>query len=106
MATDSVATQLERGDLSIRVRALSDPHEISRVASLVNRGVLAVIVVRLGVVSAMLFGLDRGPDLTEDLSMCRTCSDSPVCCLVPCWSCEWCWKRSTAVPRSRTAGDG
>ena len=67
--TDSVATQLERGDLSIRVRALSHPEEIVLISSLVNRAVLAFIAVGLGVVSAMLFGLDKGPFLTNNLSV-------------------------------------
>lgn len=67
--TDSIATRLERGDLSIRVRAFSHPDDVRVLTSLVNRVVLAFVAVGLGIVSAMLFGLDKGPFLTDDLSV-------------------------------------
>ena len=67
--TDSIATRLERGDLSIRVRAFSHPDDVRFITSLVNRAVLAFIAVGLGVVSAMLFGLDKGPFLTTNISV-------------------------------------
>ncbi|MGI9622853.1 MAG: ABC1 kinase family protein [Acidimicrobiales bacterium] len=66
---DSIATRLERGDLSIRVRAFSNPEDQHYFTSLVNRAVLAFVAVGLGIVSAMLFGLDKGPYLTDDLSV-------------------------------------
>jgi hypothetical protein len=67
--TDSIATRLERGDLSIRVRAFSHPDDVRFITSLVNRAVLAFVAVGLGVVSAMLFGLDKGPFLTTNISV-------------------------------------
>ena len=67
--TDSIATRLERGDLSIRARAFAHPDDRRFIASLVNRAVLAFIAVGLGLVSAMLFGLDKGPYLTTNLSV-------------------------------------
>ena len=63
------AGRLERGDLSIRVRAFSHPDDVRFITSLVNRAVLAFIAVGLGVVSAMLFGLDKGPFLTTNISV-------------------------------------
>ncbi len=67
--TDSIASRLERGDLSIRVRAFSHPDDVRFITSLVNRAVLAFVAVGLGVVSAMLFGLDKGPFLTTNISV-------------------------------------
>ena len=67
--TDSIATRLERGDLSIRVRAFSHPDDVRFITSLVNRAVLAFVAVGLGIVSAMLFGLDKGPFLTTNISV-------------------------------------
>ena len=66
---DSIATRLERGDLSIRARAFAHPDDRSYLASLVNRAVLAFVAVGLGIVSAMLFGLEKGPFLTTNLSV-------------------------------------
>ena len=66
---DSIATRLERGDLSVRVRAISHPDDRRFVSSLVNRAVLAFVAVGLGIVSAMLFGLERGPYLTTNLTI-------------------------------------
>ncbi|MGI9645709.1 MAG: ABC1 kinase family protein, partial [Ilumatobacteraceae bacterium] len=48
---DSLATRLERGDLSIRARAFSHPDDQRYVTSLVNRAVLAFVAVGLGIVS-------------------------------------------------------
>jgi ubiquinone biosynthesis protein len=67
--TDSIATQVERGDLSIRVRAFSHPDDIRFISDLVNRAVLAFVAVGLGIVSSVMFGLDKGPYLTTNLSV-------------------------------------
>lgn len=66
---DSISTQLERGDLSFRVRAFSHPDDVRVVSRLVNRAVLAFIAVGLGIVSVLLFGLTQGPNLSSTLTL-------------------------------------
>lgn len=66
---DSIATRLERGDLSVRVQGFSHPEDVRFIASLVNRAVLAFVAVGLGIVSAMLFGLNKGPYITNNVSV-------------------------------------
>lgn len=67
--TDSVVTQLDRGDLTIRSRLLSHPDDVRVVTTLVNRLVLALVAGVLGIVSVMLFGLEQGPYLSTDFSI-------------------------------------
>ena len=66
---DSIASRLERGDLSVRVRGFSHPDDQRYLNTLVNRAVLAFVAVGVGIVSAMLFGLEKGPFLAANLSV-------------------------------------
>ena len=66
---DRIAGQLERGKLSVRVRLLSNEDDVTVVSSLVNRFLLAFIGATLGIVSAMLFGLDTGPTLSDNFGL-------------------------------------
>ncbi len=66
---DSVATKVDRGDLSVHVRMLSHPDDIAVVNGLVNRALLVILAGVLGVVSAMLFGLAKGPYIGPDFSV-------------------------------------
>lgn len=66
---DRLATLAERGELRAQVSLLGDAHDVGIITRLVNRVVLAVLASALGVVSAMLLGVDGGPALTPDLTM-------------------------------------
>jgi ubiquinone biosynthesis protein len=66
---DRIATLVERGELRTRVSFLSDQQDVRVVSRLVNRAVLAVTGSTLGIVSAILLGLDGGPALAPHLTL-------------------------------------
>ncbi len=66
---DRIATQVEAGRLSVRVRLFSDPEDVRVVSRLVNRAVLVGAAATLGIVSVLLFGRTGGPELTENLKL-------------------------------------
>jgi ubiquinone biosynthesis protein len=66
---DRIATLVERGELRTRVSLLSEKRDVDVLTRLVNRGVLALVGSALGIVSAVLLGVDTGPDLSPTVSM-------------------------------------
>ena len=66
---DRIAGQIEQGRLSVRVSLFSNEADVRVVSRLVNRAVLAFIGAALGVVSAMLFQIDGGPSLTDNVGL-------------------------------------
>lgn len=62
---DRIATQLEYGALTTRVRLFADPSDVGVVERLVNRSVLTILALGLGLLSVMMLGLDTGPRMAE-----------------------------------------
>jgi ubiquinone biosynthesis protein len=61
---DRIATLLEHGRLTTRLRLLSDPEEIGVLERLLNRVVLTLLSIGVGLVSVLLLGTTGGPTLT------------------------------------------
>ncbi len=66
---DRIARLVERGQLTSRVRLLSDEHDVRIITTLVNRVVLAFTGGVLGIISVILLGLPGGPLLSSTTSM-------------------------------------
>ena len=66
---DRIAGQLEDGNLAFRVRMFTDPHDVSVLSSLINRGVLAFIGATLGVVSVQLIQINNTIDITPNIGL-------------------------------------
>jgi ubiquinone biosynthesis protein len=66
---DRIATLVERGELRTRISVLSDPHDVRVLTRLVNRAVLALVGSTLGVVSAVLLGVEGGPVLASGVRL-------------------------------------
>jgi ubiquinone biosynthesis protein len=66
---DRIADQVEQGKFTVRVSMFSDPDDVRILTYLANRFILAFVGATLGVVSAMLFQLDGGPSLTDNISI-------------------------------------
>ena len=66
---DRIASQLERGELTVRVSPFGAPEDEQAVRALVNRGILAFLGASLGVVSALLFAAQGGPAITRTLTL-------------------------------------
>jgi ubiquinone biosynthesis protein len=61
---DRIATLLEHGRLTTRLRLFSDPEEIGVLERLLNRVVLTMLSIGVGLVSVLLLGTTGGPTLT------------------------------------------
>ena len=61
---DRIATLLEHGRLTTRLRLFTDPEEIGVMERLLNRVVLALLSIGVGLVSVLLLGTEGGPTLT------------------------------------------
>lgn len=66
---DRIADQIESGRFTVRVSMFSDASDVRVLSHLANRAILAFIGAALGVVSAMLFQLEGGPLLTDNVSI-------------------------------------
>jgi ubiquinone biosynthesis protein len=66
---DRIAGQIEQGKASVRVSLFSNEDDVRVVSRLVNRFVLAFVGAALGIVSAMLFQLEEGPQLSENVGL-------------------------------------
>jgi ubiquinone biosynthesis protein len=60
---DRIATLVEHGGLTARVRLFTDEGDVAVVERLVNRGVLTVLALGLGLISVLLFTVETGPVL-------------------------------------------
>jgi ubiquinone biosynthesis protein len=61
---DRIATLLEHGRLTTRLRLFTDPEEIGVLERLLNRVVLTLLSIGVGLVSVLLMGTEGGPNLT------------------------------------------
>jgi ubiquinone biosynthesis protein len=61
---DRIATLLEHGRLTTRLRLFTDPEEIGVLERLLNRFVLTLLSIGVGLVSVLLMGTEGGPILT------------------------------------------
>lgn len=61
---DRIATLLEHGRLTTRLRLFTDPEEIGVMERLLNRVVLTLLSIGVGLVSVLLLGTAGGPTLT------------------------------------------
>ena len=61
---DRIATLIEHGRLTTRLRLFTDPEEIGVMERLLNRVVLALLSIGVGLVSVLLLGTAGGPALT------------------------------------------
>ncbi|MEQ6899668.1 AarF/UbiB family protein [Nocardioides sp. YIM 152588] len=66
---DRIASQVEGGRLSVRVRLFTDEADVRVVSRLVNRVVLVAAAATLGIVSVLLFGRTGGPSLSENVQL-------------------------------------
>jgi ubiquinone biosynthesis protein len=60
---DRIATLVEHGGLTARVRLFSEPGDVVELERLVDRGVLTVIALGLGLISVLLLSAETGPVL-------------------------------------------
>lgn len=60
---DRIATLMEHGRLTTRLRLFTHPDEVRTLERLLNRAVLSFLSIGLGVVSVMLLGSEGGPRL-------------------------------------------
>jgi ubiquinone biosynthesis protein len=58
---DRIATLLEHGRLTTRLRLFTDPEEIGVLERLLNRVVLTLLSIGVGLVSVLLLGTTGGP---------------------------------------------
>jgi hypothetical protein len=58
---DRIATLLEHGRLTTRLRLFTDAHEVRVLERLVNRVVLALLSIGVGLVSVLLLRTEGGP---------------------------------------------
>lgn len=61
---DRIATQLEHGGLSTRVRLFADPGDVHTVDLMVNRAIMALLSVGLGAGSVFMLSIDSGITLS------------------------------------------
>lgn len=66
---DRIAGQIEQGRLTVRASLFSDAEDVKVIARFVNRAILAFVGAALGVVSAMLFALETGPLITNNITL-------------------------------------
>jgi ubiquinone biosynthesis protein len=66
---DRIANALERGDLRLRVSLLSDEGDATIVTKLLNRAIFAFLGGTVGVLSAILLGIEGGPPFTGNTSL-------------------------------------
>ena len=66
---DRIAGQIEQGKLAVRVSLFSNDADVQVVSRLVNRAVLAFVGATLGIVSAMLFQIQGGPELSDNVGL-------------------------------------
>jgi ubiquinone biosynthesis protein len=66
---DRLATMAQRGDLTVRTSWLSTPSDVTALSRLVNRGVLAVLSLVVGLLSVLLLGIQGGPEFTGQTSL-------------------------------------
>jgi ubiquinone biosynthesis protein len=60
---DRIATLVEHGGLTARVRLFSEPGDVAELERLVDRGVLTVMSLGLGLISVLLLSAEAGPVL-------------------------------------------
>lgn len=60
---DRIATLAEHGALTARIRWLSDPTDVAVAERLLNRAVLTVLALGLGLISVLMLGVDAGPGM-------------------------------------------
>jgi ubiquinone biosynthesis protein len=60
---DRIATMLEHGGLTTKVRLFSDPEDIAVVERLANRGILSLLALGVSALAVMLLGTDTGPTI-------------------------------------------
>lgn len=60
---DRIATQLQHGSLTTRVRLFADPADVNVAERLVNRLVLTVMALGVGLLSVLMLGTEAGPEL-------------------------------------------
>lgn len=60
---DRIATLIEHGRITTRLRLFTHPEEVRTLERLLNRAVLSFLSIGLGVVSVMLLGSEGGPPL-------------------------------------------
>lgn len=60
---DRVATMLEHGGVTTKVRLFSEPDDVRVVERLVDRAILAVLALGTGALGVLLLGTDAGPHL-------------------------------------------
>lgn len=66
---DRIAGQIEQGNVSLRISALSNDDDVRVLTRLVNRGVLAFVGAALGIVSVMLLQVDGDIKLTDHIGL-------------------------------------
>ncbi len=60
---DRIATLAEHGALTARIRWLSDPTDVAVAERLLNRAVLTVLALGIGLISVLMLSIDAGPEL-------------------------------------------
>ncbi len=60
---DRIATMLEHGGITTKVRLFSDPEDIAVVERLANRGILSLLALGVSALAIMLLGTDTGPNV-------------------------------------------
>jgi ubiquinone biosynthesis protein len=58
-----ITGELERGELSLRIRPLADPRDVDVVTRLVSRGILAFFSASIGLVGVLLLGIGGGEEI-------------------------------------------
>lgn len=66
---DRVASQVERGNLRLKVSLFSDDPDATLVTKLVNRFVLAFVGAAVGIIGVILIGVRGGPPFAGDTSL-------------------------------------
>jgi ubiquinone biosynthesis protein len=60
---DRIATMLEHGGITTRIRLFSEPEDVKVVERLVNRGILSLLALGVSALAVMMLGTDAGPAL-------------------------------------------
>jgi ubiquinone biosynthesis protein len=68
---DRITTDMQRGDWSMNVRLLADERDARLLSRLVDRAIVVFISAAIGLISAVLVGVESGVALTADLTLAQ-----------------------------------
>lgn len=66
---DRIATLTEQGKLQVQVSLFTNQQDVTVITELVNRSILVLAGSTIGIISAILLGIDAGPTITPTVTL-------------------------------------